>query len=151
MKPVYARVNDLRALVEAEPVPTDSERCRWVSGGLRCPRRATRRLPHGRAYYCDECRPEAKEASRIRRYERWKRSNGGANYREQLEKSNARSKARVLAGDPVYVRQAAKNKARQAAARARLKREDPEGYRAYRLADAERAREYRQRKKEEAA
>ena len=150
-QPEYVRVNDFRARVEAEPVPPDKERCRWREGGERCPRRATRRLPHGTAYYCDACRPLAAEASRIRRYERWKRSNGGANYREQLEKSSARSKARVEAGDPVYVRQALRNKERQRRNRERMKREDPEAWREYRLADAARAREYRRRKKEEAA
>ena len=113
---IYERINDWTARTDAQPVPPDRDRCRWVGGGERCPRRI--RATKSRAWFCDEHKPLAKEASRRRRYERWKRSHGGALYRTFAAASAARMAARRAAREPRIVALDAANAARKRAERA---------------------------------
>ena len=96
----------------AEHVAPDEWRCRWVAGGQRCPRRV-RPVKRGRADYCAACSALATTASRRRRYERWKRSRGGALFVKARDKTRARMRDRRESGDPRYAEHQRKNVLRQ--------------------------------------
>lgn len=147
-QPEYVRVNDLAARVEAEPPPPDGERCVRVYGGLRCPRRRNgKRGRQGNPKYCDDCRYEVKlEKCRrshavLHKDPAWRAS--------EVARNVARQRRWREEGDPRYAAQMERNKAARKEWRARLKMDDPEGYRAYLAKERVRQAEYRARKRKE--